>query len=441
MTQQTLPPLWLEKRGQINENTFCEAYLASHDLRCIGGRFYTPQGILTDESRLYQDIYQQIRPHVCKCLAKKVDALVRALWLAAYSPALPLELDRIHFANGCYYLDGGFRQTLSYCRSRLSVDYNENAAVPFRWLLFLQSLLDPVDILTLQEYLGYCLLPTTKAQKMLMLIGKGGEGKSQIGLVMKSIFADAMNISSIQKVEHNRFSRADLENKLLMVDDDMDLSALSRTNYLKSIITSDEKMDLERKGQQSYQGQLYVRFLCFGNGALTALYDRSDGFYRRQILLKTLDKPADRMDDPYLKEKLLEEKEGIVLWMLEGLQRLLKNNYRFTISERAKQNMKEIRASGDNLPEFLRSQGYVRYYPEGSCTTRQLYDIYRCWCQDNAESPRSIKSFSDSLRQHSSDYGLIPSQNLRGPAGTQNRGYRGIAPENGQLWGIYTDSQ
>ena len=31
----------------------------------------------------------------------------------------------------------------------------------------------PGDIPTLQEYLGYCLLPTTKAQKMLLLIGKG----------------------------------------------------------------------------------------------------------------------------------------------------------------------------------------------------------------------------------------------------------------------------
>ena len=56
----------------------------------------------------------------------------------------------------------------------------------------------------------------------------------------------------IQKVESNRFSRADLENKLLMVDDDMDLSALPKTNYIKSIVTSECKMDMERKGVQSY---------------------------------------------------------------------------------------------------------------------------------------------------------------------------------------------
>lgn len=43
----------------------------------------------------------------------------------------------------------------------------------------------------MQEFLGYCLLPTTKGQKMLMLIGKGGEGKSRIGLVMRSLLGEA----------------------------------------------------------------------------------------------------------------------------------------------------------------------------------------------------------------------------------------------------------
>ena len=91
----------------------------------------------------------------------------------------------------------------------------------------------------MQEYLGYCLLPTTKGQKMLMLIGKGGEGKSRVRLVMRSVFRDSMNTTSIQKVENNRFSRVDLESKMLMVDDDMDMNALPKTNYIKSTVTSE----------------------------------------------------------------------------------------------------------------------------------------------------------------------------------------------------------
>ena len=34
-----------------------------------------------------------------------------------------------------------------------------------------------------------------------------------------------------------------------------------------------------------------ARLLAFSNGDLQALYDRSDGFYRRQLILTTKDKP------------------------------------------------------------------------------------------------------------------------------------------------------
>ena len=78
-------------------------------------------------------------------------------------------------------------------------------------------------------------------------------------------------------------------------------------------------MDLERKGKQSYQGWMYARLLAFSNGDLQALYDRSDGFYRRQLILTTKDKPLSRVDDPDIAEKMAAEVEGIQLWAFEGL--------------------------------------------------------------------------------------------------------------------------
>ena len=68
---------------------------------------------------------------------------------------------------------------------------------------------------------------------MLMLIGKGGEGKSRIGVVMNAIFGLNMNTTSIQKVETNRFARADLEGKLLMVDDDLDTVSYTHLDVYK----------------------------------------------------------------------------------------------------------------------------------------------------------------------------------------------------------------
>ena len=159
---------------------------------------------------------------------------MEVLKLEAYSEELPVQMDRIHVNNGTYFLNGDFTEKKEFCLNRLPVNYEMKEAKPERWLQFLSELLEEDDIPTLQEYMGYCLIPSNKAQKLLIILGKGGEGKSRIGLVMRKILGTNMNVSNIQKVEHNRFARADLEYRLLMVDDDMKLEALKDTNYIKN---------------------------------------------------------------------------------------------------------------------------------------------------------------------------------------------------------------
>lgn len=385
MTPQAWPD-WYDGK-HINEVLFCQQFLDKHPMKCVRGRLFTVDGLIEDEGQIGNLILEEISGVLTSGLSKVVTNLLASIKLQAYSPPLPIETDRIHVSNGTYFIDGSFTVVKSYCNNRLTVAYNPDAPTPKKWLQFLSELLQPEDIPTLQEFLGYCLLPTTKGQKMLMLIGKGGEGKSRIGLVMRSLLGDSMNTTSIQKVESNRFSRADLENKLLMVDDDMDMSALPKTNYIKSIVTSECKMDMERKGVQSYQSQLYVRFLCFGNGALTALHDKSDGFFRRQIVLTTKDRPAGRADDPFLVDKLLREKEGIFLWCLEGLHRLIGDNYQFTVSSKAKENMETVKRSSNNVIEFLQSEGYIRFRADSEASSKAIYEAYTRWCDDNAQKP------------------------------------------------------
>ena len=105
-------------------------------------------------------------------------------------------LDRIHCVNGIYFWDGNFESNKVFCNNRLAVRYNPSAPKPLRWLQFLSELLEDDDILTFQEYLGYCLIPSTKGQKMLMLIGKGGEGKFRIGLILYAMLRSAMNVGN-----------------------------------------------------------------------------------------------------------------------------------------------------------------------------------------------------------------------------------------------------
>ena len=419
-------PVWIDDKGKIVEPEYCRDFLSRHPMRCINDRFYTVDGQLPDESKLKRTIYEEISPWLHAKVAQTVEQVIKALKLAAYTDPLPLQCDRIHVANGTYFLDGTFTEEKEYCGNRLPVSYRADAPAPEHWLRFLSELLEPEDIPALQEYLGYCLIPSTKGQKMLMLIGKGGEGKSRIGIVLRALLGSNMNTGSIAKVETSPFARADLEHKLLMLDDDMKLEALPQTNHIKSIITAELPMDLEKKGQQSYQGDLYVRFIGLGNGVLQSLNDHSVGFFRRQIILSTKEKDPNRKDDPYIAEKMCTEAEGIFLWALMGLHRLIANDYRFTLSQSALDNMDAAVSDGNNIIEFLGSEGYIRFKADYEVSSKDLYAVYKLWCDDNAISSLSQKRFCSFLKQNESHYHLEYTNKVNIGGGKLARGFVGI---------------
>ena len=163
----------------------------------------------------------------------------------------------------------------------------------------------------------------------------------------------------------------------------------------------------------------------FGNGSLKSLYDRSYGFYRRQLILKTKDRPDAREDDPYLSEKLLQELDGIFLWALEGLRRLMANGYNFTVSERAKRNLDESIYESNTVNGFLESEGYIKIEPGFSCSTKELYEVYLNWCEDNAYPSMSKGSFVQQMGMQAAQYGMVGSNNLY-ENGKRLRGYEGV---------------
>lgn len=218
-------PLWPDwyNGKKIDEVQFGRAFLEQWPLKCVNGTLYTLDGPVEDESEIKQRILENIEEYVTSSLSKKVTNILETIKLLAFSDPFPIEQDCIHLQNGVYHLpDGSFQESRLFCQNRLPVKYDPKAPAPDRWLTFLHELLDDADIPTLQEYLGYCLIPSTKGQKMMLIVGKGGEGKSRIGLVLKRLMGDAASNGSVQKVENNRFARADLERRLLMIDDDMD---------------------------------------------------------------------------------------------------------------------------------------------------------------------------------------------------------------------------
>ena len=434
-------PVWFEGQN-INEALFCEEFLQERRIIFANRAFFTPNGRVTDDIVLRGEVYEKLKSYTISSVPQKIKNIMELLKLEAMVQDLPPQPDRLHVANGTLMLDGRFIEgKQEIVQSRLPVSYNPDASAPALWLNFLDGLLYPEDIPTLQEFIGYCLIPSNKGQRMMVIKGNGGEGKSQIGAVLSSIFGTNMKDGSIGKISENRFARADLEHILLCVDDDMRMEALRQTNYVKSIVTAQGKMDLERKGKQSYQGWMFARLLAFSNGDLQALYDRSDGFYRRQLVLTTKEKPADRADDPDLAEKMKAEAEGIFLWAFEGLQRLVANNFKFTESDRIRENREAVKRDNNNIFDFMESEGYIRLRADASISSKDFYEIYRMWCEENSLAPLKARSFSDSMVANARKYNLEHCNNITNSSGRRLWGFMGVeAIARPHINGFYGDS-
>ena len=419
-------PMWFDGKS-INEALFCEDFLRTRQIIFANGAFFTPDGRVTDDLPLRGEIFEELKYCAVNNIPRKISNIIEIMKLAAHVEDFPPEQDRIHLANGTLLLDGTFTEGKpDIVRNRLPVAYRKDAPAPVIWLEFLNGLLYPEDIPTLQEFIGYCLIPSNKGQRMMVIKGNGGEGKSQIGAVLGQMLGSSMKDGSIGKISENRFARADLEHILLCVDDDMRMEALRQTNYVKSIVTAQGKMDLERKGKQSYQGWMFARLLAFSNGDLQALYDRSDGFYRRQLVLTTKEKPAGRMDDPDLAQKMKAEVEGIFLWAFEGLLRLTANNFKFTESERTRANRESVKRDNNNIFDFIESEGYIRLKADASISSKELYEIYRMWCEENSLPSLKARSFSDSVVANLSRYNLEHTNKITNSAGRRVWGFMGI---------------
>ena len=421
-------PAWLDEKGKINEPLFCKELVENYPIIFSENRFYDYNGEVSEDI-ISHKISEIVMPNVTNNVAAVVKRLTEALKLCCFSkPIIPKE-DEIHLLNGILKTDGTWLEEIRFCANRLNIDYNPNiwndVYYPEDFLLFLSGMLDMEDITTLQEFLGYCLIPSTKGQAMLFIIGNGGEGKSRIGIVLQEIFKSAMITGNFQRIETDKFFRYNLQNKLLMLDDDMQMNALSSTGYIKNLITAEIPVDVEAKGQQSQQAMLYSRFLCFGNGSPKALYDKSDGFARRMIILTTKPVPENRKNDPFLADKFIAEKEKIFCWMFDGLRRLIRNNFRFTISEKTRRNISEIMSDNCNIPEFLEDRGYISFGSGYSESTQALYSAYVDWCHKNLMNILNQNTFSTWLRSNSAKWGMTQTNHIS-VDNREVRGYKGV---------------
>ena len=404
--------IWVdEKKKILNENTFARMFCEINKCVFYNGIFYTKDGKETDDS-MERAIWRSLESaNISTNVAAKVKRLKDAIRLAAIpTHEHPFKIDPniIPFKNGLFNIArlefvGGKTMTYPY---RLPVELPTNMADTPNFSKWLNDLFEPEDVNTIRQFLGYCLVPNTKAQKSLFLVGEGGAGKSVIGVILEGMLGDAMlSTSNTQDFLNDKFKLPELENKLVLYDDDLDSKALEGTGFYKKLITNNVKLTVDRKYGQPFSFTPQVKLVCCCNEMLTSTYDQTDGFYRRLLPIRIKPKAPDFKPDLMFYDKIREEIPMITLWALLGLLGLQSRNWELPESNRTKTYLAARKDLSNYYPLFMDSV-FDFNYPEGKVLTNELEELHNAWCRDNAFSITSFTRLKKWLLDNAEKYGV-----------------------------------
>ena len=407
-------PLWTYGDGtnrKLNEKLYILSFIERYQVRCINNKLYSPDGAIED-GKARQIISHEIMDYVKSNHGDKVEKLLRSIKTHCYMDPPKPDLEKLHFQNGTLSKDENglftvFSEEKEFCINRFPINYNPNAPKPERFLRYLNDVFFPDDQVTLQQFCGYCLLPTTVLQKALVIIGDGGEGKSVLGAILNGILGDLNCYNESIGVLQSPFGVANVENKLLFIDDDLSESALKNARTFKNLVTNKTTIQAQKKFVQNNQILSFVRFICFGNFTLQALYDLSEGFQRRQLILQAKPKDPDRADDPFIDREILEnEAEGVLLWLLEGLNALICSNYKIAVSDRTKVQSDSFKQENDSVMLFLNECDGIKIGEGLRAHSATLYVAYEHFCRDNMLTPLKERSFLSMLKTKGRQFGI-----------------------------------
>nr|WP_320024561.1 phage/plasmid primase, P4 family [uncultured Acetobacterium sp.] len=254
--------------------------------------------------------------------------------------------------------------------------------------------------LNLQEQAGYIISNSTKAAKAFFWVSDGSSGKSTLANILEAIVGTE-NISAVTLHDINsRFGLAPMFGKKLNLANESEVSGLFRTERLKLLCTND-KVTVDRKGLPALNVRLSIKLLFLTNNMPELITDTKYGLERRLHITPFPAKFAGKEVDINLTEKLLQEIDGILLWALEGLERLQKNNYQFTPCDAIENAKRDFFKNANPVLNFFGSS-YMKTDPSSqkAILKSSIYTAYEQWATQNYKPRTSKQKFWEQLSQY-----------------------------------------
>lgn len=294
--------------------------------------------------------------------------------------------------------------------TQMNFDYNPDE-VPFLWKdIFLDRVLPDEGMQrVLQEFMGAIFIDRDKAkiEKMLILKGAGSNGKSVVFETLKGLLGED-NIKTIPLSEliggsERKQNIASINGKRLNYCSEIQTQEFGKNvDALKALI-SGEPFEVRLVYINNFTAR-NIPLLMANANRMPYIKDWSHGLSRRIIILPFDVVLEEREQNKQLSSELRKEYPGILNWILAGRQRLIANNYQFSMSQALADTVEEYQSESSTVLAFMKAQDYHRTLLEVQREPRwmgaeKLHRAYVKWCVQNHLPFETQKKFSMVLQE------------------------------------------
>lgn len=280
---------------------------------------------------------------------------------------------------------------------QLPFEYNPQATAPIFEKYINKVLPDQERQRVVSEYLGYVFIHPSnlKLEKTLLLYGTGANGKSVFFDIVNSLLGTE-NVSSysLQSLTNeNGYFRAKLANKL--VNYASEINGNLETAIFKQLV-SGEPVEARLPYGEPFVLSNYAK-LIFNVNELPKDVEHTNAYFRRFLIIPFDVTIPEHEQDKELSKKIIEsELAGVFNWILEGLNRLLKQRS-FSHCEAARNQVEQYRKQSDSVQMFVDENGF-QPSPTNYKLIKELYTIYRGFCIEDGFKPVNKTNFIKRLR-------------------------------------------
>lgn len=258
----------------------------------------------------------------------------------------------------------------------------EPTAVNSLFLTYLeQSLPDADTRRTLQEMAGYLFVKGLKMEMVFFLFGTGSNGKSVFFEVLSGVIGkeNISNYSLESLTDDKGYQRAMIKNKIVNYGVDIKLTKIDAGIF--KTLASGEPVEARLPYEKPFIMDDYAKLVFNVNKMDSANIEHTHGFHRRLVVIPFNNTVPRERQDRDLHTKILANKAGVLNWIIEGAERVIKNRNIF-VSEGCEAFKKQFIKETDSVAMF---EEHIKDEMPGTRynkTVKTAYGEYKVFCID-----------------------------------------------------------